>query len=133
MREILFRGKSDIGNVWEYGYLSVQYDEDENKGVFIEKENGVKFPVIPQTVGQYTGLTDKNGKKIFEGDIVIIETTNVDAEDGNFIVEYENGEARYVLNGETLTFDFDSIYSIEIEVIGNICDNPELLEADLNG
>ncbi len=93
--------------------------------------NGIE--VNQETIGQYTGLTDKNGKKIFEGDIVIIETTNVDEEDGNFIVEYDNGEARYVLNGETLTFDFDSIYSIEIEVIGNICDNPELLEADLNG
>ena len=79
--------------------------------------------VFLETVGQYTGLRDKIGKKIFDGNIVIIEITNNDAEDGNFIVEYDGDGTRYVLNGETLTFDFDSIYSIEIKVIGNICDS----------
>lgn len=131
MREILFRGKSIDNAKWLEGDLLRYADTTQ---IWVDGEYGKSnYTVIPQTVGQYTGLTDKNGNKIFEGDIVIIETANVDEEDGNFIVEYDNGGARYVLNGETLAFDFDSIYSIEIEVIGNICDNPELLEADLNG
>ena len=156
MREILFRGKSDIGNVWEYGYLSVQYDEDENKGVFIEKENGVKFPVIPQTVGQYIGLTDKNGKKIFEGDIVkqTFETTIEEkGEDDTYIYGYDIGEVILIssrgaciknpyqhreIDGDIAkeyekTKMCKNIVSYRCEVIGNIYDNSELLEAGLNG
>lgn len=139
MREILFRGKSDIGNLWGYGYLLARYDEYENKSIFIVKENGAKFVVIPETVGQYTGLEDKNGKKIFEGDIVkgvAYSSTFVGAiiwinEIAGFGVRYFNKHRKPTAwENSSILKNIRRNISLEFqaEVIGNIHDNPELLE-----
>ena len=133
-REILFRGKQMYDNSWVYGFYAndgknhfIQYETRDTEGQtnFVEKE------VHPETVGQFTSLTDKNGKKIFEGDIVLFSW----AEDKNkvpFYIEFVQGEFR--ATPKEITENVWSIriagYTSDFEVIGNIHDNPELLEQE---
>lgn len=136
-REILFRGKQVGNGEWAYGVpipieincystgridlvKNINYDELDNYIPSIESEE-----VIPSTVGQYTGLTDRNGKKIFEGDICHF-----------YGGEYYAGcwEANHIcaikINHECLWY----IENIEnVEIIGNIHDNPEMMKGEENG
>ena len=126
MREILFRGK--FGNEWKYGFLSI-----EPKGLVIKEpyknESSNVWHIDADTVGQYTGLTDKNGTKIFEGDIVKYGDTV-----HNVVFEQKNGTAYFGLVYSTLeTLSFGYYQDLkQIEVIGNIYDNPELLKGENN-
>ena len=123
MREILFRGKRTDNGEWETGSFVVIRGDCSDEQIYIaDKMTGYNTPVIKETVGQYTGLTDKNGKKIFEGDIVRaftrfseIYVSSVAYHDGIFW--FKNWSWTKFL------FKFE-----KIEVIGNIHDNPELLE-----
>ena len=143
MREILFRGKRK-DNQWEYGNYCIAEKLDKSGVEYfiidIDAE-GSQHYVIPETVGQYTGLEDKNGKKIFEGDIVELYDKNNDirmkayVEFGNPNREYNWGY-QLVPIGE-VTADLDILLWVEmedtgafIEVIGNIHDNPELLKGE---
>lgn len=125
MREILFRGK--FGNEWKYGFLSI-----EPKGLVIKEpyknESSNVWHIDADTVGQYTGLTDKNGTKIFEGDIVKYGDTV-----HNVVFEQRNGTAYFGLVYSTLeTLSFGYYQDLkQIEVIGNIYDNPELLKNEV--
>lgn len=123
MREILFRGK--FGNEWKYGFLSI-----EPKGLVIKEpyknESSNVWHIDADTVGQYTGLTDKNGTKIFEGDI--IDFFGRSDGDGYGVVKYDAYETEF-------GFEYDNIYRSlgrnfypeNIEVVGNVYDNPELV------
>lgn len=131
MREILFRGKrvDTIGNgEWIEGYYAAEpYVENTyNRGYILENEKDLyakkAYFVDSRTVGQYTGLTDKSGKKIFEGDIV-----NILAIDKNRVVRFDEGG--FCLDAGPLR-DYRCFGKMAIEVIGNIHDNPELLEDD---
>ena len=144
MREILFRGKRTDNGEWVYGYYTnARYYLDKKEMHFIFEQDGEMYPhcefagceeVIPETVGQYTGLTDKGGRKIFEGDIVVF-------------ADFFNDEIhRGVVYWCDLAFWFDctetegdeGIYSLAyisaniLEVIGNIYDNPELLKGGID-
>lgn len=130
MREILFRAKRMDNGEWVEGSLIVYPDGDSYICCDCDEPDTLnKYKVAPETVCQYIGLTDKNGKKIWENDICIIHSSNIDEEDGYFTVEWDDDGARIVLNGNSLTVDFDNFYGYECEIIGNIFDNPDLLEA----
>ncbi len=134
MREILFRGKLSNGE-WAYGNLNISV-----KGTTIitpdETLLGKYGQVNPETVGQFTGLTDKNGTKIFEGDILkVIYCEGTDWEESyKTKVTYNNGA--FVVDMRGCDYDCTAIgwaidewseNDTECEVIGNIHDNPELL------
>lgn len=149
MREILFRGKRKDNGEWVEGYYAMQSNhacfEDELKythfifkDIFLDFNLGglQEFEVIPETVGQYTGLTDKNDTKIFEGDIISIpfEEDRYPYEEN--IIHYENAEVYFDTEryGWYVKYADDDLVSLwehddrDIIVIGNIHDNPELLE-----
>lgn len=118
MREIIFRGKTEKGE-WVYGDLL--HPDLYGNGYSIEdftKGKNNCFDVIPETVGQYTGLTDKNGTKIFEGDIVkgTFYGFPMPIENYVFTIGWQEDVAGYKAN-----------YFENVEVIGNIHDNPELI------
>lgn len=130
MRKILFRGKRTYDGKWIEGNLA--YSNIENKYFiicspemqsFAYPENFLYtidcYEIIPETVGQYTGLTDKNGIKIFEGDIVkgTFLGFPIPIEDDVFSICWQEDVAGYKAN-----------YFENLEVIGDIYDNPELLE-----
>lgn len=131
MREILFRGKDLNTGRWKYGdYARVQNPFSEDglplKHLICEGTNVFNQEVITETVGQYTGLTDKNGKKIFEGDIIRIPGSNK-----------KGLPASVRFNPICSAFEIQRIGYSAIgldgvkywgEVVGNIHDNPELLE-----
>ena len=135
MREIEFRGKNSA-NEWLYGYLTKQLGSD----CFIIESQDCLGGVIEETIGQYTGLKDKNGTKIYEGDILCMTFSNewthneerkiyysVKFTDGMFATfykDYENGQWEDI---EDNRLDKALIEVDKLEVVGNIYDNPELL------
>lgn len=151
MREILFRGKSIPSGEWVYGVpvpveinsyptgrielvRSHGYDELDGLSVLSDDDE-----VHPETVGQYVGFTDIFGKKIFEGDIVKFRHGGEFSYRGmyyrNYVVEFVNTYVTYGirLRNKSIFFPFkDSTACMhDAKVIGNIYDNPELLEVEV--
>ena len=137
MREILFRGKQTDKDKWIYGVPVKGTSADESEILIIESVfkcdeyacRGCEFtPAIPSTVGQYTGLKDKNGKMIFEGDIV--------GHYSNYRKKYDIGTVKYGdFNCSCCSGVYGWFFENEdirehssCEVLGNIYDNPELLK-----
>lgn len=126
MREILFRGKRKDSCGWIKGYYIFRKIWESDVHIIRTVDNGfdsyIEFEVIPETVGQYTGLPDKNGKKIFEGDIV-------KAPDGEiFKIEWHSVALSWILRNKKSSCLAYLRYLDMFEIIGNIHDNPELLK-----
>jgi hypothetical protein len=124
MREILFRGKRVSDGEWVYGNYGFN-DTVTAENHYIFQNKAWEFFVDPATVGQYTGLTDKNGKRIFEGDILQNEEGCLFGASYRFCVEFYPGRF-YGESGGLLTITPGEMYLCE--VIGNVHDNPELME-----
>ena len=126
MREILFRGKLVYNGMWIYGGLYKEpFDDIKDGKLYIITASleyaGNANEVIPESIGQYTGLTDKNGKKIFEGDKIKLTQ-------GIGTVEWFKTQSRFMIWLPKSNKFASFLAGIEYEVIGNIHDNPELLE-----
>lgn len=134
MRNILFRGKRLDNGEWVYGFPFSAHANLIVEG--IETWDGERHLIGENTVGQFTGLLDKKGNKIFEGDIVkakIIENKWSSSKKYTDVYEvaYHSNFCYFYLkkNGNNLLFDGNWSYAVSIEeVMGNIHDNPELLE-----
>ena len=146
MREIKFRAKDWQTSKWVYGFLFMGKGDDNRDYAFIlqdkglkvgtaREDNAIEFPcdeahlVDKETIGQYTGLKDKNGKEIYEGDIV----KDIDGKVGyiaflqqemGFVIVWRNSDSRLGHRNRGGGYEFDN----SIEVIGNIHDNPELIK-----
>ena len=126
MRDILFRAKSNKTGKWLEGLLT-----KDQKGHFRIQFDPVRFSeiVISETVGQFTGLTDKNGNNIFEGDIIKVNHNS--SYENPLLCEWDSYNACFKFTDKN---DYDCAYYLnqkdlsQNEVIGNIYDNPELLK-----
>lgn len=163
MREILFKGQRVVNKKWVEGYLFKQFNASTGKDDCYIRRGDTDYLVIPKTVGQFTGLTDMNGNKIFEGDILKQKTTAEFVKVNPFewerygivrfgCYDWTNDKTGYASMG----WYIEPLRSVSIkpknycvghiqpglnqsdilneyypmEIIGNIHDNPELLEGE---
>ena len=148
MREILFHGKRTDNGEWVEGdVLQIRYHSGHIEyQIMPQTPVSSAVPVLPETIGQFTGLADKNGVRIFEGDILDVSSDVAYGgvavhRLGYFVVEFHNGcFMKSALDDPQLSF-FDNakrkglyhFISTDIhKIVGNIHDNPELLKGGGN-
>lgn len=127
MREILFRGKASSGK-WEYGVPV--FSGLNNEIAYIKQMHSYDARVIPETVGQYSGLIDMNGNRIFEGDILI------GAWNTKIVVYFDECYLQFrarEVSTHARENAIDYYNNDKLEIVGNIYDNPELLKVAAHG
>lgn len=139
MREILFRGKRIDNGEWVFGSYAFEprrkgafgqiiSDLDHERHYIVSKKNYEYWEIIPETVGQFTGTYDRNGKKIFEGDIIAFRSS-----ESIYEVAYDITDSKFIIllrNGKDSFLRFYNISAYYFSVIANKWDNPELLEEE---
>ena len=141
MRKILFRGKTLATGDWEYGaFVKFRASDGNVFDAIMQECNGEHlssevYSIRSETLGQYTGVNDRDGEEIFEGDIVdcggmigIVEF-GMSYDDAKFYIKFDKKHRTYI-NG--LHFWTTHEGENQLKVIGNIWDNPELLKGDYN-
>lgn len=136
MRTIKFRGKvkhhdpmTNPENGWVEGYYVQDLAQGEMRSYIFQPP--CSWEVIPETVGQFTGLVDKNEKEIYEGDIVLSKLKRARKYDERLVICFDDFEWQGKnVNGSTTSLSLLVEYHT-IEVIGNIHDNPELLKGGI--
>lgn len=134
MREILFRGKAKNSGEWVYGFYTCV---DELCFITLSQTYIDKVEVDPKTVGQYIGINDRNGKKIFEGDLIM--DMHHSYRNGFGVVEwlddicafgitYKNYDSSHTFNGLLRAGNRNKF---AVMVAGNIYDNPKLIDANI--
>lgn len=128
MREIKFRGQQKDTKIWVYGSLiqcaGIWYIYNENESFRMPEDPDFEnsfIEIIPETIGQFTGLYDKHGKEIYEGDVVKDNYGEIGS------VEWDNEKAWFYISTQNGGCFFDQD-TRAYEIIGNIHENPELLE-----
>ena len=129
MREILFRGKNLLGK-WIEGDL-LQYLGCEKKHIVRHSTGAGGQEVIPSTIGEYTGLKDKNDRMIFEGDILRFAYHPEE----DVIIEWHDGRFNFRKRNQPKDYGYEILCCVQnaverLKVIGNIHDNPELLRSE---
>lgn len=141
MREILFRGKRVDNDEWVYGFLiCMNYIDVWEQKVCYDGQEEIKYcttksyQVKPETVSQFTGLTDKNGEKIFEGDIIsyIWVTLAGETDEKKHLIAYNDNKAKFVADCITNNYSLPTFEYVgqRGKIIGNRWDNPELLQEE---
>lgn len=141
MRELLFRGQTrrfgekiknfagdPMPSNWVYGGVFHQNDRCGAFSIIYSYDPIEKHPVYADTVGQYTGINDKNGTKIFEGDIV-----DISREEERGVIKWDEDTARFIILSDSISASFDNYWGKELEVIGNIYDNQDLCDDIMRG
>lgn len=134
MRDYIFHGKRIDTNEWVEGYLG--YNKVRKQYYIMDDVDSFPIPVLQESVGQYTGMNDKNGKKIFDGDIIKTKYGRLCIVVWFSSPTYVGWDLKVVETVDnclhTRKPDFsDLYYSDNLEIVGNIHDNPELLEVEL--
>ncbi|MBD8028172.1 hypothetical protein H9636_16105 [Ureibacillus sp. Re31] len=139
MRQPKFRGFSPETNEWVYGYgwHETDYTDDFLRSINQSRQDAVlftkTFPITCdiESMGEYTGLKDRNGKEIYEGDILLFNNSINDRK-WKCVVEYREGSFVCVYQNDKVYNHFDSwnVPKVTWEVIGNIYEHPHLLGGD---